>query len=140
MSELNSPSRSASSTSFSIYYSNLNRDMCDIRDKLYFCLINLSNSFFTPFSVQFLPIKVATSSQLSRLKNLYRIILCIRNGISFIHSSTPSFRSEATFLCSSRILFSLASVKASAAVSTDPPRLKDRSSYGQSGLLPRTLS
>lgn len=37
----------------SLYYSILNRDMCDIRDKYYFFLINFSNSFLILFSERF---------------------------------------------------------------------------------------
>ena len=64
----------------------------------------------------------------------------IRNGISCIHSSTPSFRSDAMRRYSSRICFSRANADASATVSTVLPKLKDYSSYRNSGLLPLTFA
>lgn len=87
--------RSRSFTSFIIYYIILKMNSVNKSNKHYFSSINLWYSILTLLAVHFRPISIATSSQLSRLKNLYRIILCIRKGISFIHSSTSSFSSSA---------------------------------------------
>lgn len=88
-------------TEFSLYYNILNRDMCDIRDKFYFSFMNLSNSFFIPFSVVFRPIFWATCCQVSSSNILYFMILCILGGIVFNHSSTFVFNFSACILLSS---------------------------------------
>lgn len=71
-----------------IHYTTLIRDMCDIRDKIYFYPINLEYSFFMLISVAPRPMRIATCSHVIPSKIRYRIIRCIRTGIVLIHTST----------------------------------------------------
>lgn len=89
--------------------------------------------------VAFLPILSATLSQLIPSKNLYRMILCIRTGMPFIHCSTCSLISSDWAFLSSSNFSSMRNCVSSVYVNDVPSILKCVSAYGKSFIEPFTL-